>query len=138
MCVCKRLSVNGSSVFLFHRHTRGQRQRSARKGQIQARSGEKFGSIVFCVGTGASSYQVICPYFNFIIPLFLQPPRLAVDTTNRNKNRKDLRFDPEDIPQTIRLEFARATRRPSNPKIRTLPAPCICPSLHVAAPSHRP
>ena len=138
MCVCKRLSVNGSSVFLFHRHTRGQRQRSARKGQIQARSGEKFGWIVFCVGTGASSYQVICPYFNFIIPLFLQPPRLAVDTTNRNKNRKDLRFDPEDIPQTIRLEFARATRRPSNPKIRTLPAPCICPSLHVAAPSHRP
>ena len=52
---------------------------------------------MFCVGTGAFSYQVICPYFNFIIPFFLQPPRLAVGSTNQNKNKNDLRFDPEDI-----------------------------------------
>ena len=52
---------------------------------------------MFCVGTGAFSYQVICPYFNFIIPFFLQPPRLAVDSTNQKKNKNDLRFDPEDI-----------------------------------------
>ena len=136
MCVCKRLSVNGSFFFLFHRHTR--RQRSAGKWQIQARSGEEIGSIVFCVGTGAFSYQVICPYFNFIIPFFLQPPRLAVDTTNQNKNKNDLRFDPEDICRRSGWNLQRATRRPSNPKSRTIPAPCSCPSLHVAAPSHRP